>query len=69
MTSGDVGQICLCREMLRVQTLPGTARRDARSVLLFLQSLEVVGAVLHELLSTQALIAADKRILLRFEFG
>ena len=48
----------------RLGTLSGTPRRDARSVLLFLQSLEVVGAVLHEFLSAQALITADKRILL-----
>lgn len=33
-------------------------------MLLFLQSLEVVGAVLHQFLSAQALITANKRILL-----
>jgi hypothetical protein len=41
----------------------GTAGGDARSVLLFLQSLEIVGAVLHKFLSAQALITANKRIL------
>ena len=46
------------------KTSPGTARGDARSVLLFLQSLKVVGAVLHQFLSAQALITANKRILL-----
>ena len=58
----NVGEIC--REMSLARTLPGTAWRDARSVLLFLQSLEVVSAVLHQFLSAQALITADKRILL-----
>ena len=62
MLRSDVAKYAV--KLSPAQDLSGTTRGDARSVLLFLQSLEVVGAVLHQFLSAQALITANKRILL-----